>query len=474
MPAKPFYNSIDLNKLELRNARVHVLASAPASPLAGQVYYNSTDGNLYVWDGVGSAWVDLTIQGSTVADATTSAKGIVQLAGDLGGTGTTAAAPVITAGAIDAGKVAGSLKPSVSAAAGTEALRAIGTTANTAMAGNTTLNSISAPTASVSLNSQKITNLLDPTAAQDAATKAYVDATASGLDVKNSVRVATVGDLDATIGPIGGYTYNNAAGTLTANSNAAPNAMDGIALAQGDRVLIKDRATPAQNGVYVLTQIGTAGLPNIFTRATDADSAAEITPGLFTFVEQGATNADSGWVLTTDAPITLGTTALNFVQFSGAGQITAGNGLQKAGNTLSVKLPASPGLTADGTGLYIGTGQVTNAMLAGSIDLTTKVTGNLPVGNGGTGSNTAAGARTNLSAAGIFKGTVTHDGATTSFTVTHNLNTQQVQVAVQAQSAGNPSNVVDVYWTPTSVNAISVQWDVAQANTTVFYVTVVG
>jgi phage-related tail fiber protein len=169
------------------------------------------------------------------------------------------------------------------------------------------LDQLAAPTASVSLNSQKITNLATPTADSDAATKAYVDATRQGLDVKDSVRVATTANITLS-------------GTQT---------IDGISVIAGDRVLVKNQATASTNGIYVVA----AGA---WTRSTDADVSAEVTAGMFTFVEEGTANADSGWILTTDNPITLGTTNLTFAQFSGAGQIEAGAGLTKTGNTLDV------------------------------------------------------------------------------------------------------------------------------------------
>ena len=169
------------------------------------------------------------------------------------------------------------------------------------------LDQMAAPTATVSLNAQKIGNLADPTAAQDAATKAYVDATRQGLDVKDSVRAATTANI-----------------TLS-----APQTVDGVALVAGDRVLVKDQSTASANGIYVVA----AGA---WTRATDADSSVKVTPGMFTFVEEGTANADSGWVLTTNSPVTLGTTSLAFTQFSGAGQVTAGAGLTKTGSTLDV------------------------------------------------------------------------------------------------------------------------------------------
>ena len=169
------------------------------------------------------------------------------------------------------------------------------------------LDQMAAPTATVSLNSQKISNLADPAAAQDAATKAYVDATRQGLDVKDSVRAATTANI-----------------TLSATQT-----VDGVALVAGDRVLVKDQSTASANGIYVVA----AGA---WVRATDADTSAKVTGGMFTFVEEGTANADTGWVLTTNNPITLGTTSLAFTQFSGAGQVAAGAGLTKTGNSLDV------------------------------------------------------------------------------------------------------------------------------------------
>ena len=145
---------------------------------------------------------------------------------------------------------------------------------------------------------------------------AAVDAARSGLDVKESVKAATTANI----------TLSN---TQT---------VDGVALAVGDRVLVKDQTTGSQNGIYVVAS-------GAWTRSTDANTSAEVNPGMFVFVEQGTVNADSGWVLTTDAPITLDTTALVFAQFSGAGQITAGSGLTKTGNTLNIG--AGTGITVN-------------------------------------------------------------------------------------------------------------------------------
>lgn len=157
--------------------------------------------------------------------------------------------------------------------------------------------------------------------------KAYVDGVANGLDVKGSNRVATTADLSAT--------YNNANGTLTAGSNGAIS-IDGVSLSLNDRVLVKDQSTGAENGFYTVTTVGDVSNPFVLTRATDADDNTELTAGAFTFVEEGSTQADNGYVLTTNGTITLGTTAITFEQFSGAGQIDAGDGLTKSGNTINV------------------------------------------------------------------------------------------------------------------------------------------
>ncbi|NBW33866.1 MAG: hypothetical protein EBR30_02305 [Cytophagia bacterium] len=185
--------------------------------------------------------------------------------------------------------------------------------------------------AALQMGNNKITGLGTPTAATDAATKGYVDGLSQGLDVKASVRAASTANVSAT--------YNATGGTSSRGQfTAAPNTLDGVTLAANDRILLKDQTTGAQNGIYVVTTLGT-GANGVWDRATDFDSDAEVTAGAFTFVEEGTTNADSGWVLTTNNPVTIGGasgTALTFAQFSGAGQITAGNGLTKTGNTIDV------------------------------------------------------------------------------------------------------------------------------------------
>jgi hypothetical protein len=179
--------------------------------------------------------------------------------------------------------------------------------ATTAFVLGTRLDQLAQPTADVPLNSRKITGLGDPVSAQDAATKNYVDLAVQGLEPKQSVRAASTANI-ATL-----------SGTMT---------IDGVALIAGDRVLVKDQTSPAQNGVYVVAA-------STWARAADMDAWGELVSA-YLFVEQGTVNADMGFLCTVDPGGTLGTTSITFVQFSGAGQIAAGAGLTKTGNTLDV------------------------------------------------------------------------------------------------------------------------------------------
>lgn len=174
------------------------------------------------------------------------------------------------------------------------------------------LDQMAAPTTSVALNSQRLTGVSDPTAAQDAATKNYVDSVAQGLDPKQSVKAASTANLASL------------SGAMT---------VDGISLVVGDRVLVKDQTTASGNGIYVVAS-------GAWTRATDADAWTELVSA-YVFVEQGTVNADNGFLCTVDAGGTLGTTSVTFVQFSGAGQITAGAGLTKTGNQIDVATASS-------------------------------------------------------------------------------------------------------------------------------------
>lgn len=240
-----------------------------------------------------------------------------------------------------------------------------------------------APTAAAGTNSTQI--------ATTAFVQAAVQASAAGLDVKQSVRAATTGNVDLA-------------------SGMSLSTVDGVSVAVGERVLVKNQNTASENGIYIRAAGTSAN-----TWATDFDTSAKVTPNTFVFVEEGTTNADTGWVLTTNAPITLGTTGLTFTQFTGAGQITAGAGLTKTGSTVDV---------GAGTGISVAADTV-------SID-------------------TSVVAR---------KYSATLSTSATSYTVTHNLGTRDVQVSVV--QTGSPYGVVYTAWEATTTNTITVYFATA-------------
>ena len=275
----------------------------------------------------------------------------------------------LTNSAVTVGSTSISLGASATAIAGVTELTVdnLNVNGNTIATTNTNGNLVLDPngTGTIDVSSARITSLATPTQTTDAATKAYVDAQLQGLDVKNSVRVAT--------------TANGTLSSAFANNST----VDGVTLATGDRILLKDQSTGSQNGIYT---VNASGAP---TRATDFDADSEVTGGTFFFVEEGTVNADNGFVMTNDGTVTVGSTALVFTQFSGAGQVTAGSALTKSGNTLNVAVDNSS-IEVNSDALRVKASGITNAMLAGSIDLTAKVTGALPVGNGGTGLSSIA------------------------------------------------------------------------------------
>jgi len=219
--------------------------------------------------------------------------------------------------------------------------------------------------ADVSAGGFKLTNLASPVGNGDAATKQYVDGVAQGLDVKQSVQAIARANI-----------------TLS-----APQTIDGVALVAGDRVLVAGQTTATQNGIYVVA----AGA---WARSADMPVGADAA-GAFAFVEQGTVNADSGWVCTNNkGSAVVGTDALAFSQFSGAGSIVAGAGLAKTGNTLdvnvgdgiqivsdavAVKLTATnSGLAADSSGVKVllnaaASGDIRPAIDVGSAGLAIKV-----------------------------------------------------------------------------------------------------
>jgi len=195
----------------------------------------------------------------------------------------------------------------------------------------------------MSMSSNKLINLADPTAAQDAATKAYVDSIIAGLrDPKDAVKAATTAALPAV-------TYDNGTAgvgaTLTADANGAFPSQDGIAILLDERVLTKNQVVAFQNGLYSLTQVGDGSNPFILTRTTDADNGGgnttKVTQGMVVPVSAGTTQGTLGFILTSissggdpQGDLVLGTDALNFSQFGEV--IQPGLGIAKNGQTISV------------------------------------------------------------------------------------------------------------------------------------------
>jgi hypothetical protein len=250
--AKKILVSYDFSQNELQNAKIQNLASAPSSPVAGQVWYNTTSGKLE-YRGA-SATVEPTDRASHTGTQTAS------------------------------------------------------TISNFASAvQDTRLDQFAVPTAAVSLNGQRVTGLADPVSSQDAANKGYVDAAVNGTDWKQSVRAATTADI-----------------TLSGLQT-----VDGISLAAGDRVLVKNQSAVEDNGLYVAAS-------GAWVRTADADANVEVTAGLSVMIEEGVTQADTQWRLITNGAIVVGTTGIDFAQIGAATSYSGGAGISIVGNTVAV------------------------------------------------------------------------------------------------------------------------------------------
>lgn len=286
--ARKFLTPLDMSKLEIRQLLLENIAGDPATPVAGQVWYDSSTQRV-------------GIRGATTYK-------LVRDGGDL------------TAGSVL--NTALATNPLARANhTGTQLAATVSDLATTVQAYR--LDQFAAPTAAVSLNSQKITNLGTPTLDSDAATKLYVDGVVASLSWKEEVAVATT-----------------VTGTL-ASSFANGQVVDGYTLVTGNRILIKNQGTGTENGIYT---VNATGAP---TRATDSDSGAEIL-GTAVFVANGTANGGTRWVCNNTGTITVGTTSIAFVQFSAGGTTyTAGNGLVLTVNDFNVGAGTGISVSAD-------------------------------------------------------------------------------------------------------------------------------
>lgn len=292
----PFVNDLDVRGNEILDFRVQRVNGLPTPTAAmnGSLLYNTQDDRWYVCRA--AAWMQIP-QNLTSLEGTTKAS-------LLDRTNHTGSQPSSTISDFHAAVIA------------------------------SRLDEFAAPTAAVSMGSQRLTNLATGTGANDAVNKAQLDAVAavanaaaSGIAIKNAVRAVAKTNL-----------------TLSAAQT-----IDGVALVAGDRVLVAGQTAAKDNGIYVVA-------PGAWSRAADADQTGELAPGTLVAVREGTSEADTLWGLVSDAAITVGTTDQTWTRMvagSNGEIITAGNGLTKTGNTLAVLPKAGGGISVDGTGVAV-------------------------------------------------------------------------------------------------------------------------
>lgn len=314
--ARKMLGNLDMTHLQIINLRIHQIAGDLGGPVEGEIWYNSTTHLL--------KWYNGTANIDPLARANHSGSQTASTISDFAAT-----------------------------------------------AQGYRLDQFAAPNTDLSINSHKLTNVTDPSGAQDAATKNYVDGVVQGFSWKQlPVRAAT--------------TANGTLATAFANGQV----IDGITLATNDRILIKNQTNGQDNGIYV---VQASGAP---VRATDADTTAELRNATV-WVSLGTANADTAWDQTAEIT-TVGTTVQTWAQVGGGSSYTAGNGLQLIGSQFSVLPDPTPAdLIATGTGLKTDTTKVAH----------------------------------------IFSSATIGDGSTTSIVVTHNLGTRSVLVQVFATAS---------------------------------------
>jgi hypothetical protein len=476
--SRKFLVSIDLNKNELQNGVIQNLATAPSSPVAGQIYYNTGDNELYFYNGTGwestqaesevlygtlagrpaagtagrlyyatdnyllyfddgSTWTQVNNFGSVTSQTSYGASSGNGTSTNFARADHTHGTPPLTGVTPQAlpiganGAVGTGLAPAredhvhempdfgnVTSQTTFGASSANGSSVDLARADHThgtpahdnaahaaiNLSALAVPTADVPFSNYKITGLGTPVSPADAANKQYVDDVAQGLNIHAASYAATTANLNAT--------YSNGTSgvgaTLTNAGTQAAFSTDGVSPSLNDRILVKNQTTTSQNGIYTLTTVGSASTNWVLTRATDFDSPVEIAGGDFTFVDTGSTLANTGWVQV-DEVTTVGTDPIVWQQFSGAGTYTASNGVQLVGTNFSGVVVAGGGLTVGASGFNIDSAVVVKKY----------------------GANVG-------------------DGSATSYTITHNLGTRDVTVAVYDNSSPYAEVICDVQHTSTT------------------------
>ena len=536
--ARRFLTAVDLARNELQNATIQNLSGAPATPAKGLEYFDTTLNQFGVYNG--TAWVYLAPAGTgsvtsvsvssgnglagTVANATTTpaitlsttVTGVVKgngtsLSAATSGTDYSSGTAALATGIVKTTTTTGALSTAVAADFPILNQSTTGTAANVTGVvavvnggtGSTTQNYVDLTTAQTIAGVKTFSAnpaVPTPVGANDAANKSYVDSTAQGLNVKPSARVSSTG----------AESYTVAAGSVTTITGLV---IDGVTLAVGDRVLLKDvpaatgagspNSTQPGNGIYTVTSNTT----NLSLARTADFSGTNGPVGAFVFVEAGTVNVSAGFTVSTPSAagaFTYGTGNIAFTQFSGAGEILAGTGISKTGNTIALITPVS---TANG-----GTGSTSAATGSGGVVLATSptlvtpalgtpssvvltnatglplgstgVTGTLTVPNGGTGATTITGlvkasgtaaftaavsgtdyapatATTNIlkgNGAGGFTSAkfiaTIGDGTTTAIAVTHNLGTADV-IAQVRDATTNAVVECDVVQTSTTVTTFT-------------------
>jgi hypothetical protein len=392
------YGAVDLIRNELRNAVMQNLGSAPATPVKGLMYFNSADNTLYWYDG--TQWIAAKAAAGAIPSDTVTTEAI----GDAPVPGSSTlfsrgdhkhGMPAFAAVTVE--QTFGSASSNGASTSLARADHAHGNpTHDNAAHATISRSALGVPTADIPMGGFKLINLGSPTAGTDATTKAYVDAAISGLSWKDTVRVASTANVALT-------------GLV---------AIDGVTLVANDRILLKNQTAPAENGIWVAAS-------GAWARGADAAAAADLLNAAV-FVSEGTVNADTAWVMTTNAPITVGTTGLTWAQFGAGAVYSAGAGLTLTGNTFDVGAGSGITVAAD-------TVAVDTTVIATQAYVTTAVTG-----------------MTKKYAAALT-------GTASPETVTHNLNTRDVHV--QVLNGATPYTAVEVDWDAATVNTVTIRYN---------------